>query len=238
MERLAVDKDFYLTSIGTIKSVISQRKSLENQVQQLNASLLKQQTELVKLIRAQKLLSTVSDDNTRKTIDFVTSMVNKVLLELFPKEPYYIKMEPKLHAGTRPHLVMELYDSEGHILDTSTQSGDGIKQVICFMYVICLIEIRKARRLVIFDERLNGLHASAKKCILGIMNILTKGGFQFIMVEYGFNSVGKMYNVERKNKESYLVSLDGINYNDMLVNVEDADLSVLDDEGEEEPVED
>ena len=238
MEKLGLDGEFYSTAIGMVKNMISQRKELENRVKGLNSHLLKQQTEFVRLIKAQKVLSTVSDDNTRATIDFVTGMVNKVLIELFPKDPFYIKMTPKLFAGSRPHLVMELYDSKGHLLDTSTQSGDGIKQVICFMYVICLIEIRKARRLVIFDERLNGLHARAKSCILGIMKILTKGGFQFIMVEYGFNDIGKLYNVEMKNGDSTLVSLDGINYNDMLVSVDDVDLSLLSEEGEEEPVED
>lgn len=228
-----MERDFYSGAIGMVKANIENRRKIESRVKVLQKSLLEKQTLYVRMLNAQKVLSTVSDDNTRATLDFVTGMVNKVLLELFPKEPYTIKLENKLHAGTKPHIVMELCDSEGHVLDVSTQSGDGIKQVICFMYVVCLIEIRKGRRLVILDERLNGLHKNAKKCIASIMEILAKGGFQFIFVEYGLNDFGKIYNVERKtdisgtNMISELRAVENDDYDDDLVYVDDVDMSAL-----------
>lgn len=234
-----MERDFYSSSIGVVKANIDNRRKIENRVRTLQKSLIEKQTLYVRMINAQKILSTVSDDNTRTTLDFVTSMVNKVLLELFPKEPYTIKLDNKLHAGTKPHIVMELHDHEGNVLDVFTQSGDGIKQVICFMYVVCLIEIRKGRRLVILDERLNGLHKSAKRCIASIMNILAKGGFQFIFVEYGLNDFGKIYNVERKmdistgSMISELRSVDNGSYDDELVYVDDVDMSALDENYEE-----
>lgn len=234
-----MERDFYSGSIGMVKANIENRRKIESRVQVLQKSLLEKQTLYVRMLNAQKVLSTVSDDNTRATLDFVTGMVNKVLLELFPEEPYTITLENKLHAGAKPHIVMELKDSKGHVLDVSTQSGDGIKQVICFMYVVCLIEIRKGRRLIILDERLNGLHKNAKKCIASIMQILAKGGFQFFFVEYGLNDFGKIYNVERKKDItsnemiSELRTVEDGSYDDELVYVDDVDLNVLNDAPEE-----
>lgn len=229
-----MERDFYSGAIGIVKANIENRRRIESRVKILQKSLLEKQTLYVRMLNAQKVLSTVSDDNTRATLDFVTGMVNKVLLELFPKEPYTIKLENKLHAGTKPHIVMELLDFKGNVLDVSTQSGDGIKQVICFMYVVCLIEIRKGRRLVILDERLNGLHRTAKKCIASIMGILAKGGFQFLFVEYGLNDFGKIYNVERKldmsgsEMISELRSVESDDYDDDLIYVDDVDMDALD----------
>lgn len=234
-----MERDFYSGAIGVVKANIENRRRIESRVKVLQKSLLEKQTLYVRMLNAQKVLSTVSDDNTRATLDFVTGMVNKVLLELFPKEPYTIKLENKLHAGTKPHIVMELLDFKGNVLDVSTQSGDGIKQVICFMYVVCLIEIRKGRRLVILDERLNGLHRSAKKCIASIMSILAKGGFQFLFVEYGLNDFGKIYNVERKfdmsgsEMISELRSVESDDYDDDLIYVDDVDMNALDPSFEE-----
>lgn len=234
-----MERDFYSGAIGVVKANIENRRRIESRVKVLQKSLLEKQTLYVRMLNAQKVLSTVSDDNTRATLDFVTGMVNKVLLELFPKEPYTIKLENKLHAGTKPHIVMELLDFKGNVLDVSTQSGDGIKQVICFMYVVCLIEIRKGRRLVILDERLNGLHRSAKKCIASIMNILAKGGFQFLFVEYGLNDFGKIYNVERKmdmsgsEMISELRSVESDDYDDDIIYVDDVDMDALDPSFEE-----
>lgn len=238
MEKIQVSRDFYATSIGRLKSCIEQRKLLEKRVQDLTSQLAKVQAQYVHMLEAQKVLSAVSDENTTKTLDFVTGMVNKVLTEVFPEEPYYIKMQQKIYAGSKPHLLMELYDSQGHLLDVSTQSGDGVKQVICFMFSICLIELRKGRRLLIMDERLNGLHKSAKSCMSSLIQLFVKGGFQFIFVEYSLNDIGKIYNVERiynpdtKRFESRLVYVDG-EYNDDIIHVADADLSILE-EGEVE----
>lgn len=234
IEELSANRGFYTDSIARVKANIDNRRRVESRVKVLQKDLLEKQTLYVRMLNAQKVLSTVSDDNTRATLDFVTGMVNKVLLELFPKEPYTIKLDNKLHAGTKPHIVMELLDSEGNVLDISTQSGDGIKQVICFMYVVCLIEIRKGRRLVILDERLNGLHRSAKKCIASIMEILSKGGFQFVFVEYGLNDFGKIYNVERKMDTvsggmiSELRSVDDGRYDDEIIYIDDVDMNAVD----------
>ena len=114
------------------------------------------------------------------------------------------------------------------------QSGTGLSQVVSFMFAICLIEIRKGRRLLILDERLNGLHKEAKRILSKVIEIFAEGGFQFIFVEYGLNNIGKIYNVEHRGNESKIVSLEkGQEYTDDTVFLSDVDLSVLDDSVEE-----
>lgn len=239
MEKLQISRSFYGSTIGRVHEKLEKKKQLIEQVRKLDDRLVSQQTQYVDLLEAQRILSAVSDENTTKTLDYISSMVNKVLLELFPEDPYYIKMTPKLYAGTKPHLIVELYDANSHLLDVSTQSGDGIKQVVSFMYVICLIEIRKGRRLLILDERLNGLHKRAKNCLSKIIEIFTKGGFQFIFVEYSLNDIGKIYNVERVNIPqtgqtiSTVSYVDG-EYTDDIIHLSEVDLSVLDESEVEE----
>ena len=84
------------------------------------------------------------------------------------------------------------------------------------------------------DERLNGLHAEAKRIISEVIKIFAKGGFQFIFVEYGLNNIGKIYNVEKLGDESRVVSLEnGQEYDDKMVYLsDDVDLSILS-EGED-----
>ena len=233
MRTLQVDRDFYASSIGVLKNNLKQKRELEQKIGVLTKSLYESQSLYVRMLNAQKVLSMVSDENTNITLEFITGMVNKVLSEMFPNDHYYIKLTSKLYAGCKPHIILELYDAENNVLDISTQVGDGMKQVICFMYVLCLIEIRKGRRLLILDERLNGLHKNAKKCISKIIEIFVKGGFQFIFVEYSLNDIGKIYNVERHGNESRLEVIEG-EYSDDLVYINEVDLSVLDEEVEEE----
>lgn len=226
MEKLKIDRNFYAGSIGALKNSLKNKKILEGEVRKLEKEISESQTHYVKLLNAQKILSTLSDDNTKVTLDFISSMVNKVLMEMFPNDTYRVELKKKLYAGNKPHINLTIYGSDGYVLE---QTGDGVKQVITFMYVICLIEIQKGRRLLLLDERLNGLHKSAKNCIASIIKIFQKGGFQFIFVEYGLNNLGKIYNVERRNNMSKLVSFEG-DYHDEIVYIDDVDLSVLDEE--------
>jgi len=180
-------------------------------------------------------LSTVADENTNRVLNFITGMINKVLSEIFPHDIYSVSMTRKLYAGSKPHVTIELKDGEGNILDTSTQCGTGLNQIISFMYVICLIEIRKGRRLLILDERLNGLHTAAKKFMSHIIEIFVKGGFQFIFVEYSLNDIGKVYNVEKRGTESRMIAVEG-DYDDTCIYLGDVDLSILDENYTEEEV--
>lgn len=221
---------FYTGSIAVVKSHLAEKDKLSRKEAQLSQSLLAAQTELVNLIDAQKLLSAVSDDNADNTLRYITGMVNKVLAEMFPSATPHIKVTRKLFAGSKPHIIVELVDGAGNTLDMKIQSGVGLTQVVSFMYAICLIEIRKGRRILIMDERLNGLHKEAKRILIEVIKIFAKGGFQFIFVEYGLNDIGKLYNVEKHGESSVLrVVGEDEKYTDDTVYVGEAvDLSLLD----------
>lgn len=220
----------YASLIGSIKRDLANKKNLQAKRDRLLTELKDSQSLLVRMLDAQRVLSTVSDDNTDKTLDFITSMVNKVLAEIFPTDTKRIYMKKKLFAGSKPHINIELVNGEGNTIDLTLQEGAGISQIISVMYVICLIEIRKGRRLLMLDEMLNGLHAEAKRVLSEIIKIFSEGGFQFIFVEYSLNDLGKIYNVEKRGNESQVIDLEGREYNDQMVFSEgDVDLSVLSD---------
>lgn len=224
-----IDEGFYSTQIGVISRALSDKKRLESRRTTLIQELKESQSLYLNMLDAQKLLSVVSDDNTYKILDFITGMVNKVLSEMFTVDTPHIALTKKLYGGSRPHINVELIDGSGNSLDMALQSGTGISQVVSFMFAICLIEIRKGRRLLIMDERLNGLHAEAKRIISEVIKIFAKGGFQFIFVEYGLNNIGKIYNIEKYGNESRAISLEnGIEYTDDMVYLGDVDLSEID----------
>jgi len=223
-----INEGFYSTNIGSIRRALQEKKKLEARQKSLTQELKESQSLYVNMLDAQKLLSTISDDNTLKTLDFITGMVNKVLSEIFVVDTPRINLYKKLYGGYKPHIIVELIDGSGNSLDMALQSGTGISQVVSFMYAICLIEIRKGRRLLIMDERLNGLHYEAKRILSEVIKIFAKGGFQFIFVEYGLNCIGKIYNVEKFGTESRIVALDGSqDYTDDMIYVNDVDTSAI-----------
>ena len=225
-----LETDFYNKEIGTIRKYLQDRQRYVAKQKDLIDNIYESQSLYVNMLNAQKLLSTISDDNTDKTLDFITSMVNKVLSEMFSADVPRITLHRKLYAGTKPHITVELIDGRGNVLDMKLQSGVGVSQVVSFMYAICLIEIRKGRRFLILDERLNGLHKEAKRILSEIIKIFSRSGFQFIFVEYSLNDIGKIYNVEKNGDESRVVALgEGKEYDDQMVYVaDDVDLSILD----------
>lgn len=225
-----INEDFYSSQIGIVSRALSDKDRLSARQEKLITELKESQATYLNMLDAQKVLSTISDDNTSKTLDFITAMVNKVLSEMFTTDTPRITLTKKLYAGCKPHINVELIDGSGNSLDMALQSGTGISQVVSFMYAICLIEIRKGRRLLVMDERLNGLHKEAKNIISKVIEIFSKGGFQFIFVEYGLNHLGKIYNVEKRGDESRIVSLSADQeYDEEAIFIDDVDLSLLED---------
>lgn len=226
---------YYANVLASLNRDLKDKEKYEKRVLKGREELAKAQQDYVNLLNAQKLLSTVSDDNTEATLLFVSGVINKALAEIFKGDTRRIYLSKKLYGGYKPHIVVELENSKGERLDMSIQNGTGLKQIISVLFVICLIEVRKGRRLLILDERLSGLHSEAKRILSEILNIFAEGGFQFIFVEYNLNTLGKLYNVEKPGNEAKVYALDGMDYsNDDVFLFSDVDLSLL----EEDYVED
>ena len=151
------------------------------------------------MLEAQQLLATVSNNNTTVVLDYITGIINKTLANLFPHDSRRIYLEKTLYQNQYAHIIIKLTGTGGKPRDIQLQSGTGLRQVISFLFVITLIEIRKGRPLLLMDELLSGLHPTAKVVIKDIINIFAEEGVQFIMVEYGLVDIGKLYLVEKPN---------------------------------------
>jgi hypothetical protein len=230
----------YASALGSLKRDLTMKNTLEEKRKKLNDQLSIDRQEYLDMISAMKLLSTVSDDNTEATLNFITGVVNKTLAEIFKSDTRKIVLKKKLYGQTKPHIVVELTNGNGETLDMNLQSGTGLKQVVSGLFTICLVEIRKGRRLMVFDERFSGLHKEAKAILSEIIKIFAEGGFQFIFVEYSLNDIGKIYNIEKPGDEARAYALDGAEYNDSDVFIfsDRPDLSLLDGNYSEDPEED
>lgn len=207
---------------------LENKKKYQNIVNRRRNQLAEAQQEYVNLLEAQKLLAAVSDENVKSTMDFITGVVNKALSEIWKDSPPRVYLTPKLYAGSKPHIVLNLENFKGESMELF-QEGAGLSEIISAMYTICLIEIRKGRRFLMLDERFSGLHKRAKQIISEILKIFAEEGFQFIFVEYGMNNIGKLYNVEKTGDESKVFDLSGYDYSDEDVKLfTDVDLSILD----------
>lgn len=226
---------YYSEALARLNRDLKDKQKLEKRIAEKKEELKKAQQDYVNLLNAQKLLSTVSDDNTESTLLFVSGVINKALAEIFKGDTRRIFLSRKLYGGSKPHIVVELENGKGERLDMSIQSGTGLRQIVSVLFVICLIEVRKGRRLLILDERLSGLHSEAKRILSEIIKIFSEGGFQFIFVEYSLNTLGTLYNVEKPGNEAKVYALDGVEYsNDDVFLFSDVDLSLLDNDYIEE----
>jgi hypothetical protein len=179
--------------------------------------------EQVELTEVQQLLSAVSDQNTMETLDFVTGVINRTLAEMFTSDVRSISLEKKLHGGKYPHVNVQLVDGSGAKRDLVVQSGTGLRQVVSFLYTVCLIQLTGQRKLLISDEILSGLHVDAKKTIEEVIEVLSKD-MQFVMVEYHMNTVGRLYNVEKRGKVARVVPIEGEYTNQVFVTADDSEL--------------
>jgi hypothetical protein len=190
----------------------------------------------VVMLEAQQLLTTVSDENTTAVLDYITGIINKTLGELFPHDSRRIYLEKTMYQGQHAHINIKLTGTNGKVRDLQLQSGTGLRQVISFLFVLSLIEIRKGRRLLLADELLSGLHPEAKRVVQDIITIFAEEGFQFAFVEYGVNDLGKIYLVEKPNDTSTVTPMDGVYNNEVFVfnrPPEDVDLTLRVEEGED-----
>ena len=87
------------------------------------------------------------------------------------------------------------------------------------------------------DELLNGLHPVAKGIVMDIVQIFAEEGFQFAFVEYGVDTVGRVYLVEKPNEVATVTPLEGNYRNEVFVfnrPPEDVDLSIRVEESDDD----
>lgn len=207
----------YSQYIQRLRFEIEQRDSNIQKAEKIQETIADLEKKYVDMLEAQQLLSTISEENSNKVLSYITSIINRALSELFPHDTRRVYLEKTLHANQHAHINVVLETSDGRKRDLTIQSGTGLRQVISFLFVLSLIEIRKGRRLLMMDELLSGLHPEAKSVVKRIMTIFAEEGFQFVMVEYGANDLGKIYLVEKPDNEAKVTALDGEYNNEVFV---------------------
>lgn len=148
------------------------------------------------MVKAAKILSSVSEECTNQVLSAITGVINKSLQVLFPDDPKTIEIVHSIYRDTHPQYTLTLRTQNG-VPRAFNQSGTGLAQVISFLFTTCLIDARKGRNIMVMDELLNGLHPDAKGIVRDIMLALStrkNDPFQFIIVEYGVD-IGKQYEV-------------------------------------------
>lgn len=144
-------------------------------------------TDILNMREAIRLLNTVSDKNMDSMLETITSAVNSVLAVMFSNsgDTYEILLVKSLYNDRIGHMKVELLQN-GNARDLALQSGDGIKQVIGFLFNTLLVSVSGGRRLIIMDEVLNGLSPEAAEgAVASLIKMFSEQGFQFIMVDQG-----------------------------------------------------
>lgn len=226
----------FTNEIVIIEQNYKQAQDIKANIDVLTTKLNDMNIQYVNMIEAQQLLTTVSDANTTAVLDYITGIINKTLGELFPHDSRRIYLEKSMYQGQHAHINIKLTGTNGKTRDLTLQSGTGLRQVISFLFVLSLIEIRKGRRLLIADELLSGLHPEAKRIVTDIISIFASEGFQFAFVEYGVNNLGKVYLVEKPGAVATITPMDGVYNNEVFVfnrPPEEVDLSLHVEEADE-----
>ena len=223
--------------IMSYNSEYQSAQTLQAKVDKMIKQLEEKNQQYLVMLEAQKLLVSISDQNTNAVLDYITGIINKTLGELFPHDSRRIYLEKTMYKGQYAQINIKLTGTNGKTRDLQLQTGTGLRQVISFLFILSTIEIRKGRRLLLADELLSGLHPEAKRIVMDILQIFAEDGFQFAFVEYGVNDVGRIYMVEKPNE--VITPLDG-KYNDEVFIFnrppESVDLSIrVDEEEPDEP---
>lgn len=226
----------FTNEIIMIEQSYKQAQDIKANIDVLTTKLNDMNIQYVNMVEAQQLLTTVSDANTTAVLDYITGIINKTLGELFPHDSRRIYLEKTMYQGQHAHINIKLTGTNGKTRDLTLQSGTGLRQVISFLFVLSLIEIRKGRRLLIADELLSGLHPEAKRITTDIIKVFAEEGFQFAFVEYGVNDLGKVYLVEKPGAVATVTPMDGAYNNEVFVfnrPPEEVDLSLHVEEADE-----
>lgn len=199
----------YSKAIAAMRSNVTQRETLVAKVDELIAKLKDDNAQYQVFLDAQALLSTVTTENTRAVLNYITGIINKALAEIFPHDGSSITLISSLTAAQKAQIEVVLKTKDGKQRDLVYQTGNGLRQVISFLFVVSLVELHKGTRVMLMDELLSGLTTEAKAIIGEIIKIFADEGFQFILVEHGWNDVGTVWLVEPTGDKSEVTRVDG-----------------------------
>lgn len=188
------------------------------------------QREVTRVLSAAKQgLHKVQEQTGVEVREFVTDVINKAIQNLFPKENLRIsivandekptKTRARKNTSSTPAMVykrldLEVADADGEPMNVAIQVGSGLQDLISFLYRVALISVSSGRKLLVSDELLHGLAVDRFKDIVGILDLFTEEGFQFIIIEHGLDPSlwggnARVLETVRSNGRSSLVDVTG-----------------------------
>lgn len=144
----------------------------------------------------------LSDDSTAKVRDYLANVINRALDAIFGKGIYRFYLQSDLENQAIYLMLTETVNGVEHDLDIKLQAGDGMGQVIAFLYSVILVEVTNHRLLILEDEVLGGLHEDAMEFVKKCVHEFAKHGGQFVIIEYTLENYGLQYDLTKDKYEN------------------------------------
>ncbi len=203
----------FTNRIIKLETEVEHRRQAEAKVNELIEKLRRDNDLYCTYLETQQILSSVSDTNTKAVLNYITGIINKALAEVFPFGDLRIYIDTPMGARNKANIKIRLLDGDKS-RDLTEGVGSGIGQVVSFLFILSIIDLRKGRKLVILDELLNALHEKAKNVVMEIIKVFAEEGFQFLLVEHNSaNNLGKIYLVEKPYDKATIHAIDSGEYN-------------------------
>lgn len=141
--------------------------------------------------KALQYIVMLSNDGTKALRDYMEGIINRALSLVFGENVYKFSLISDLKAQ-KVHLnLLEFKNGQWNELVIGKQTGDGMGQIIAFLFSVVLTEITNHRMLFVVDEIMGGLHEKAVELVQRCIAEFEGHGGQFAMIEYTFEDFGK-----------------------------------------------
>lgn len=141
--------------------------------------------------KALQYIVMLSNDGTKALRDYMEGIINRALSLVFGESVYKFSLISDLKAQ-KVHLnLLEYKNGQWNELVIGKQTGDGMGQIIAFLFSVVLTEITNHRMLFVVDEIMGGLHEKAVELVQRCIAEFEGHGGQFAMIEYTFEDFGK-----------------------------------------------
>lgn len=156
------------------------------------------------IVTSQRLLTTLSDKHFNDVLKFISGIINKALLAMYPDDQYRFDIARSLYNGKSVHLNATIEEfihatNSFELLDIKRNIGNGQAQVISYLFTLCMYKVSNSRPIILIDEILTGFTEIALEYIIQITKVFANEGFQFISVEYSFENFGTPILVKKRH---------------------------------------